>query len=1299
MLNTDLHNPNIKPEKKMTLESFIRNNRGISVDGGDLPEEFLTGIFNRIKTHPFSLKEDDDAREREKATKEMMDSSLFFEGNAFFGKSAEERKREKFKKEREEMMGATEKLFRKKTGKGGKTMVAPSTLLTDSVSPAGVVKPMFDESWGPLIGTLSQVLECSEDERIIAACLNGFVYAVRVAAHSDMTLARDTFMNSLAKFTFLGSLKEMKHKNIESIRTLLSIAVIDGEYLGESWGPVLQCISQLARLRLFASGLDTDEQFLVDKDAPAEVSPTADTGMFRQTTKAEVTREMEENNGRAVLAAVSEVLIDKVFSSTVNLSARSIAHFIEQLVEVSAMEISGDSKRGVTGVGRGSTVAPASKSKKAISENSTTKSSVHGDDGPRIFSLQRLVEVADFNMDVRPRLAWAQVWEIMANHFAKMGCDQNSMVSMFAIDALRQLSFKFLEKPELSEFNFQRIFLRPFLQIMENNKTREEIRELILRCVDNMIRSMSHNLRSGWKIFFSVLTLSASDRSERINTLGLAILQRLLDEHLHQLCRLSDGSENETEEVLDARNRNANVEDFVGLCRASLSFVQTGESDSLLPIGLSMRALCHTACYADLLAEQRVLPPLSGAQSSDPYAPGYTYEGLSDEEALEMVLWRPLIDGLADGICSSLPSSAGGVGCLVQRGSVLTLRAILLRYGDTFSTNQWAAILKHSIVPAIKKGAMNDRTTVVTITSESPAVTSLDFLADPLLLPPSPDDEGLLMFATESQSDDSSPSRPLGKAELLVEASFADLRHGGDGNLSRAHVYLKKNVERQRSNEPFPDSWVATTAPIAMGMLTDIASEIVLKMSAEGINVIWPLIFEVFEMWLIGRSRTDNDGAPKDAISIEPWQPCEALVRVACCEIGRFPERFLAALPGLSNDDAVEWTATIFTCFSDLLSSSVAIERAIEEELIKAKFQVYGIPSEEGMAGELPHDDSINGDSDVEVIVYTPYGKGRIVEKRRDRREYGKGKFMTLIMNVIKLDSGATLFRPAHGSIKHYEAPKIQEKPAEEQPLAAAPKSPNMTRDNYWEQFMPELKIRCVAAHCLQQCLFRIMNELIPLASKDVVEILLKSLNRSRIVSGEASQNSDLAHTFQEAMFSQWGDGVEEVEEALSNTHGLGAVATRSGSEMFFLTQEAGATKVIIHMLSLLYCRLGDATPMNSVWDHESFAETLLLDRMMEVLSKFLDSERKDGHLIDPNVWRNASESGGKVAVYCTSFAGVVVNILQLMLSMDSEKFTKHKPKFFPVLCSLVQVQSDEIRSLVSETFVKQIGPMIGLSV
>ena len=68
----------------------------------------------------------------------------------------------------------------------------------------------------------------------------------------------------------------------------------------------------------------------------------------------------------------------------------------------------------------------------------------------------------------------------------------------------------------------------------------------------------------------------------------------------------------------------------------------------------------------------------------------------------------------------------------------------------------------------------------------------------------------------------------------------------------------------------------------------------------------------------------------------------------------------------------------------------------------------------------------------------------------------------------------------------------------------------------------------------------------------------------------------------------------------------------------------------------------------------------------MDVLSKFLESEEKNGHLIDPNIWRNASESGGKLAIYCTSFAVVVVSILNCMLSMTPEQFARHKQHFYP---------------------------------
>ena len=53
MLNTDLHNPQIAPERKMTREQFVRNNRGIGVGGTDLPETLLSELYAKIKADEF----------------------------------------------------------------------------------------------------------------------------------------------------------------------------------------------------------------------------------------------------------------------------------------------------------------------------------------------------------------------------------------------------------------------------------------------------------------------------------------------------------------------------------------------------------------------------------------------------------------------------------------------------------------------------------------------------------------------------------------------------------------------------------------------------------------------------------------------------------------------------------------------------------------------------------------------------------------------------------------------------------------------------------------------------------------------------------------------------------------------------------------------------------------------------------------------------------------------------------------------------------------------------------------------
>lgn len=247
--------------------------------------------------------------------------------------------------------------------------------------------------------------------------------------------------------------------------------------------------------------------------------------------------------------------------------------------------------------------------------------------------------------------------------------------------------------------------------------------------------------------------------------------------------------------------------------------------------------------------------------------------------------------------------------------------------------------------------------------------------------------------------------------------------------------------------------------------------------------------------------------------------------------------------------------------------------------------------------------------------------------------------------------------------------------------------------NEYWEKLVPALKVRCVAAYCAHQALVGVLDQFIPYSQDDEVSTVLEALNKSRQEAEAAVADEDVATAFQEALLNDWGDGVAMVEQALDNAARLSHL---HGSAMFFLTQEAGATKTVIHLLSILY--QGEQKGLESCsWDREQFAEPRLMSVMDEVLGKFLVSEEKDGHLIDPNVWRNASESGGKVALYCTSFAPVVVEILRIIRSIKPEQFAKHKLELFPAVCKLIRVQSEEIRQLVQEVLAQQVAPLLGV--
>lgn len=57
MLNTDLHTPNLKADRRMSLEDFIKNLRGVD-DCCDIDKDMLTGIYERVLLNEFKTGSD-----------------------------------------------------------------------------------------------------------------------------------------------------------------------------------------------------------------------------------------------------------------------------------------------------------------------------------------------------------------------------------------------------------------------------------------------------------------------------------------------------------------------------------------------------------------------------------------------------------------------------------------------------------------------------------------------------------------------------------------------------------------------------------------------------------------------------------------------------------------------------------------------------------------------------------------------------------------------------------------------------------------------------------------------------------------------------------------------------------------------------------------------------------------------------------------------------------------------------------------------------------------------------------------
>ncbi|KAL6981821.1 Brefeldin A-inhibited guanine nucleotide-exchange protein 2, variant 2 [Sarracenia purpurea var. burkii] len=651
LLNTDAHNPMVK--NKMSADDFIRNNRGID-DGKDLPEEYLRSLFERISRNEIKMKENDFAPQQKQSTNSNRILGLDNILNIVIRRRWEVKDMETS----DDLMRHMQEQFKEKARKSESVYYAA----TDVV----ILRFMIEACWAPMLAAFSVPLDQSDDEVVISQCLEGFRYAIHITAVMSMKTHRDAFVTSLAKFTSLHSPADIKQKNIDAIKAIVAIADEEGNYLQDAWEHILTCVSRFEHLHLLGEGAPPDATFfaipqndfekskqaksnilpVLKKKGPGRIQHAAsaarrgsyDSAGIGGNASGGITSEQMNNlvSNLNMLEQVGEM--NRIFSRSQKLNSEAIVDFVKALCKVSMEELRSTSD-------------------------------------PRVFSLTKIVEIAHYNMN-RIRLVWSSIWHVLSDFFVNIGCSENLSIAIFAMDSLRQLSMKFLEREELANYNFQNEFMKPFVIVMRKSSA-VEIRELIIRCVSQMVLSRVNNVKSGWKSMFMVFTTAAYDDHKNIVLLAFEIIEKIVRDYFPYI------TETETTTFTDCVN-----------CLIAFTNSRFNKDISLNAIAF-LRFCAAKLAEGDLGSSSRnkekeasgKISPSSPQKGKDRK---YENGDLGDKED-HLYFWFPLLAGLSELSFDPRPE--------IRKSALQVLFDTLRNHGHLFSLPLWERVFDSVLFP------------------------------------------------------------------------------------------------------------------------------------------------------------------------------------------------------------------------------------------------------------------------------------------------------------------------------------------------------------------------------------------------------------------------------------------------------------------------------------------------------------------------------------------------------------------------------------------------------------------------
>ncbi|KAL4543975.1 hypothetical protein Ndes2437B_g01778 [Nannochloris sp. 'desiccata'] len=697
MLNTDAHNPMVKV--KMSKSDFMRNNRGIN-DGGDLPTDFMEAIYDRIVNNEIKMKDEPEEGLANGGTDGGTGGSALGGGEAggwldTMMSLIPGRQRAAAAEPTEAAIRRTHEFLREQA-KGATFYEAQD---------GEAVRPMVDVAWAPTLGALSVLFEEEDNDFFVAQVLGGFEAAIGLTSRLNMGMLQSTFVSSLARITMVHSPARMRVKHALALRALLHVADVEGNSLGDNWRDILRCVSRFELLLQLSTGLPSDATLFAGNGGGGKQGAAvggASAGVYESITVdsyssiADMSLQASVKPGSGgrshhhvpdpalpppgVLAAVDTQELNRFFVDSVKLESDAVVDFVATLCSVAREEL-----------------LPGGP--------------------PRVFSLGKIVEIAHFNMG-RIRLVWSRIWAVLSDFFTAVGCHENLAVSMYAVDSLRQLAMKFLERDELASFTFQNDFLRPFVALVRHSQS-AEIRELVIRCVSQMVLARVSNIKSGWKSVFMVFTTAAGDESPHIVRLAFDTVEKIVREHFGHITETEATTFTDCVNCLVAFTNNPHSLDvslnaiaFLRFCALELAEGDIGElgpgglpegaGAALDPNAHRIRPRVNPAeaeaaakAVSAAAAAAAATATATAASASSPGATAANSRGngvirFTDQDE-HMYFWFPLLAGLSE--LTFDPRQE------IRYGALGVLFDILKFHGSSFTPQFWVRVYDSVLLP------------------------------------------------------------------------------------------------------------------------------------------------------------------------------------------------------------------------------------------------------------------------------------------------------------------------------------------------------------------------------------------------------------------------------------------------------------------------------------------------------------------------------------------------------------------------------------------------------------------------